>query len=69
VRGRGDEQRGETAAFGVGQAQPAPAELGFEEAVVREEVRDDLWLVTSEPPSEYGERQLEDHGLSSGGQA
>ena len=28
-------QHGETAAFGVGQAQPAPAELGFEEAVFR----------------------------------
>jgi hypothetical protein len=60
-------QRGETAAFGVGQAQPAPAELGFEEAVFHEEIRDDLLLVTVDPPSEHGEQQLEDHGLSSSG--
>jgi hypothetical protein len=60
-------QRGETAAFGVGQAQPAPAELGFEDAVFREEIRDDLLLVTLDLPSEHGEQQSEDHGLSSGG--
>jgi hypothetical protein len=57
------------AAFGVGQAQPAPAELGFEDAVFHEERCDDLLLVTLDPPSEHGEQQLEDHGYSSGGQA
>jgi hypothetical protein len=35
----GMSQCGETAAFGVGQVQPAPAELGSEGAVFREELR------------------------------
>jgi hypothetical protein len=59
-------ERGEAAAFRVGETQPAAAELGFEETVFRVEIRDDLLLVTLEPAGEHGEQELEDHGLSSG---
>jgi hypothetical protein len=60
-------QHSEPAAFGVGQAQSVPAKLGLEDAVFREEIRNDLLMVTLDPPSEHGEQQLEDHGLSSSG--
>jgi hypothetical protein len=43
--------------------------LGFEDTVFRLLIGDDLLLVTLDPPSEHGEQQLEDHGLSSGMQA
>ena len=47
-------QRGETAAFGVCQVQPATAEVGFEDAVFLLQVGDDLLLVTVDPASEHG---------------
>jgi hypothetical protein len=59
-------ERGEAAAFGVGQAQLSAAELSFEDAVFLLQIGDDLLLVTLEPAGEHGEQELEDHGLSSG---
>jgi hypothetical protein len=59
-------QCGEAAAFGVGQVQPAAAEMGFEDTVFLSQVGDDLLLMTLDPTREYGEQELEDHGLSSG---
>jgi len=40
--------RREATAFHVRQAQPAATELGFEDAVFRKEIRDDLLLVPLE---------------------
>jgi hypothetical protein len=62
-------ERREAAAFSVCQVQPATAKLGFENAVFREEISDDLLLVTWDPPGEHGAQHLQDHGLSSGVQA
>lgn len=45
----------EAAAFGVGQMQPATAEMGFEDAVFCLQVGDDLLLITVDPASEHGE--------------
>jgi hypothetical protein len=55
----------ETAAFHLGQTQPAAAEVGFEDAVFREEIRDDLLLVTLKPASDYRDQDLQDHKRSS----
>jgi hypothetical protein len=44
---------------------PVATELGVEDAVFREEVGDDLWLVTLEPVSNHGHQELEDHRRSS----
>ena len=59
-------ERREAAAFGVGQAQPAATELGFEDAVFLLEIRDHLLLVTLEPAGDHGDQDVEDHGGSSG---
>ena len=54
------------AAFGVGEAEPATTELRFEDAVFREEIRDDLLLVPLEPASNHSDQDVQDHGVSSG---
>jgi len=59
-------QGGETAALGVGQAQPAPAKVGFEDTVFLDEVGDNLLLVTLEPAGDHGDQDVEDHSRSSG---
>ena len=59
-------ERGKAAAFGVGQAQPAATELGFEDAVFLKEIGDDLLLVTLEPAGDHGDQDVEDHSRSSG---
>jgi len=54
-------ERRETAAFRVGQAQPAATEVSFEDAIFRKEIRDDLLLVPLEPSSDHGDQDWEDH--------
>jgi len=54
-------QRGEAAVFGIGQAQPAPAVLGFEDAILFLEIGDDVLLVTLEPPGNHGDQDMENH--------
>jgi hypothetical protein len=39
-------QRSKPPALGIGEAEPAATELGFEHAVFCEEIRDDLLLMT-----------------------
>jgi hypothetical protein len=53
--------RREATAFRVRQAQPAAAELGFEDTVFLQEIRDDLLLVPLEPSSDHGDEDVEDH--------
>jgi hypothetical protein len=59
-------QHGETATFGVRQAQPAATEPGFEDAIFLKEIRDDLLLVLLEPSSDHGDQDWENHSCSSG---
>ena len=59
-------QCGEAAAFGVGQAQPAAAELGFEDAIFLLQIGDDLLLVTLDPAGDHGNQDMENHNRSSG---
>ena len=42
-------QRGEAAAFGIGEAEPAPTEVGFEDAVFLVQISDDVLLMTLNP--------------------
>jgi hypothetical protein len=51
--------------LGIGEVEPVATELGVEDAVFREEVGDDLWLVALEPVSNHGHQELEDHRRSS----
>ena len=60
-------QRGEAAAFGIGQAQPAPAELGFQDAVFLKQIRNHLLLMPLQPASDHRDQDLENHSRSSGG--
>jgi hypothetical protein len=57
----------EAATFQVRQAQPPPAELGFEHTVFFKKVRDDLLLVSLEPASHHSYEHVQHHGLPSGG--
>jgi hypothetical protein len=59
-------QRGAATSFRVSQAEPAPTELGFEDAVFLLEVGDDLWLVTLQPAGHHGNKHVADHRVSSG---
>lgn len=59
------DERGKSPALGVGEAEPVATELGFEDTISREEVGDDLLLVTLEPASNHGNQELEDHSRSS----
>jgi hypothetical protein len=45
-------------ALGVGEAEPGATEVGFEDTVCREEVGDDLLLVTLEPAGNHGHQEL-----------
>lgn len=56
----------EAPAFRVGQAQSPATELGFEDAVFREEIGDDLLLVPLQPAGNHGDQDVEDHSRSSG---
>ena len=56
-------ERRKTAAFGIGEPQAAVTELSFEHAVLREEIRDDLLLVTLDPASDHGDQDVEKHGV------
>ena len=56
-------ERREAAAFGVGQAQPAATELGFEDAIFLKEIGDDLLLVPLEPAGNHGDEDVQDHGV------
>ena len=49
-------ERREATAFRVGQTEPAPTELGFEDAVFLLEVGDDLLLVTLHPAGHHGDK-------------
>ena len=60
-------ERGETAAFRVCESQPAPTELGFEDAIFFLKVRDDLLLVPLQPTGHHGNEYVQDHGVPSGG--
>ena len=51
-------ERREATAFRVGQAEPAPTELGFEDAVFLLEVGDDLLLVTLHPAGHHGDKHV-----------
>jgi hypothetical protein len=59
-------KRREATAFGVRQAYPAPAELGFQNTIFLDEASDDLLLVPLEPPSDHSDEDVEDHSCSSG---
>jgi hypothetical protein len=54
-------QRGEAAAFGIGQAQPAPTELGFQDTIFLKQIRNHLLLMPLEPARNHGDEHLEDH--------
>ena len=56
-------ERSKSAAFGIGEAKPAAAEVGFEDAVFRKEVRDDLLLMPLQPASNHGNQNVEDHRI------
>src|SRR5215813_11987425 len=56
----------EAAAFGVGQAQPAAVEVGFEDAVFLLQIGNDLLLVPLDPPGDHGDQDMENHNSSSG---
>src|SRR2546429_8189156 len=55
----------EAAAFCLGQTPLAATELGFEDAVFREEIRDDLLLVTLKPAGDQHDQDMQDHERSS----
>ncbi len=59
-------ERCEALTFGVSEPQPSAAELRFEDAVFREEIRDDLLLVTLQPASDHRDQDMQDHERSSG---
>jgi hypothetical protein len=68
VRAFPPERRGgrsKSPALGIGEAEPVATELGCEDAVFREEVGDDLLLLTLEPASNDRHQELEDHRRSS----
>ena len=50
----------------VREPQAATAEVGFKDTVFLEQVRDDLLLVTLEPPGNHSDEHVENHGLPSG---
>ena len=56
-------ERREAAALGLGQAQPAPAQLEFEDTVFLEEIGDDLLLVPLEPAGDHGDEDMQDHRI------
>ena len=49
---------GEAAALGISEPQAAATELGFEHAVLREEIRDNLLLVMLDPARDYGDEDM-----------
>jgi hypothetical protein len=56
-------EHGKAAAVGIGEPQAVATELGFEHAVLREEIRDNLLLVTLDPASDHGDEDMQDHGV------
>ena len=56
-------ERRETAAFGVGEPQPAAAELGFETRFSSMQIGDHLLLVPLEPAGNHGDEDVENHGV------
>jgi hypothetical protein len=60
-------ERREAPAFRVGETQSAATEVGFADAVFREEIGDDLLLVPLQPAGNHRDQKLEDHSRSSGG--
>ena len=59
-------QCGEAAAFGVGQAQPAAVEVGFQDAIFLLQIGNNPLLVPLNPPDDHGDQEMEDHNRSSG---
>ena len=59
-------ERRQPAAFGVAQAQPAAPQVGFEDAVFRLQIGDDLLLLALEPAGKHSQEQWKNHSLSSG---
>ena len=57
---------GKVAALCVRPAEPATTELGCQDAVFREEVRDDLLLVPLEPASEHSNQDVQEPSHFSG---
>ena len=51
-------ERRKAAAFGVGESQPAAAELGFEDAIFLLQIRDHLLLVPLEPAGDHGDEDM-----------
>lgn len=59
-------ERGKAPTCRVGQAQPVTPELGFQDAVFRQEIGDNLLLVLLQPASDHGNEDWEEHSYSSG---
>jgi len=64
---KGMGQRGKAAAFRISESQPVAAELGCEDAILLDQIRDYLLLVTLHPAGNRGDEHLQDHGVSSVG--
>ena len=59
-------QRGEAAALSIGQAQLAPAEVGFEDTVSLGHIGDHLLLMALEPPGDHHDEHVQNHGVPLG---
>ena len=58
-------ERSKLSALGIGEAEPAVAELRFEGTVFREEICDDLLLMPLQPASNHSDQNMEDHSALS----
>jgi hypothetical protein len=56
-------ERRESATFGVGEPQPAAAEVGFEDAIFLKQIRNHLLLIPLQPPGNHSDEHAEDHGV------
>jgi hypothetical protein len=54
-------ERREAAAFGIGEAELAATELGFEDAVFLLKIGNDVLLVTLDPAGDQGDEDIQDH--------
>jgi hypothetical protein len=59
-------ERSEASALGVGEAESAATELGFQNAILFLQIGDDLLLVPLDPAGDHGDQNVEDHSCSSG---
>jgi hypothetical protein len=56
-------QRSKTSALGIGEPQASLTELSFENAIFLVERGDGVALVTSDPASDHGDEDVQDHGV------